>query len=68
MSNTKKLCFSAMMLAVGVLLPMAFHAIPNGGSIFAPMHLPVFVTGFLCGPMYGEIGRASGRERVFCWV
>ena len=55
MSNTKKLCFSAMMLAVGVLLPMAFHAIPNGGSIFAPMHLPVFVTGFLCGPMYGAI-------------
>ena len=34
---------------------MAFHAIPNGGNIFAPMHLPVFITGFLCGPMYGAI-------------
>ena len=55
MSNTKKLCFSAIMLAVGILLPMAFHAIPNGGNIFAPMHLPVFITGFLCGPMYGAI-------------
>lgn len=55
MSNTKKLCFSAIMLAVGILLPMAFHAIPSGGNIFAPMHLPVFITGFICGPMYGAI-------------
>ena len=55
MSNTKKLCFSAIMLAVGILLPMAFHAIPSGGNIFAPMHLPVLITGFLCGPMYGAI-------------
>ena len=43
------------MLAVGILLPMAFHAIPGGGNIFAPMHLPVFITGFLCGPMYGAV-------------
>lgn len=55
MSNTKRLCFSAMMLAVGILLPVAFHAVPNGGNIFAPMHLPVFIVGFLCGPMYGAI-------------
>lgn len=55
MSNTKRLCFAAIMLAVGILLPMAFHAIPNGGNIFAPMHLPVFITGFLCGPTYGAI-------------
>lgn len=55
MNNSKRLCFSAIMLAVGILLPMVFHVIPNGGAIFAPMHLPVFVTGFLCGPMYGAI-------------
>lgn len=55
MNDTKKLCFAAIMLAVGILLPIAFHAVPNGGSIFAPMHLPVFITGFLCGPMYGAI-------------
>lgn len=55
MSNTKKLCFAAIMLAVGILLPMVFHMIPNGGNIFAPMHLPVFITGFLCGPMYGAM-------------
>lgn len=55
MNNAKRLCFAAIMLAVGILLPMAFHSIPNGGTIFAPMHLPVFITGFLCGPMYGAI-------------
>lgn len=55
MNNTKRLCFAAIMLSVGILLPMAFHTIPNGGAIFAPMHLPVFIAGFLCGPTYGAI-------------
>lgn len=55
MTNTRKLCFSAMMLAVGILLPMVFHAIPNAGSVFAPMHLPVFVAGFIAGPFYGAL-------------
>lgn len=55
MNNTRRLCFSAIMLAVGILLPMAFHTIPNGGNIFSPMHLPVFITGFLCGPTYGAL-------------
>lgn len=55
MSNTKKLCFSAMMLAVGILLPMVFHMIPDGGVMFAPMHLPVFCTGFICGPYFGAL-------------
>lgn len=54
-SDTKKISFSAIMLAVGILLPLAFHAIPNGGTTFSPMHLPVFITGFICGPMYGAL-------------
>ncbi len=55
MSNTKKTVFAAMMLAVGILLPMAFHAIPNAGATFAPMHLPVFIAGIICGPFYGAL-------------
>lgn len=43
------------MVAVGVLLPMVFHAIPNAGSVFAPMHLPVFCAGFVCGPFLGAL-------------
>lgn len=55
MSNTKKTVFAAMMVAVGILLPMAFHSIPRAGAIFAPMHLPVFVAGMICGPFYGAL-------------
>ena len=55
MTNTKKLVFSAMMVAAGILLPMAFHSVNRAGQIFAPMHLPVMLAGFICGPYYGAI-------------
>ena len=32
---------------------MAFHVIPNAGSIFLPMHIPVLVCGLFCGWPYG---------------
>ena len=32
--KTKKLVFTALCIAIGIVLPMAFHAIPNAGSIF----------------------------------
>lgn len=55
MSNTKKLTLAGMCLALGVIVPQAFHAIPNAGTIFLPMHIPVLVCGFICGPLYGLI-------------
>jgi ubiquinone/menaquinone biosynthesis C-methylase UbiE/uncharacterized membrane protein len=55
MSHIKKLTISGMLLALGILLPFAFHFIPNGGTIFSPMHLPVLLCGFVCGPFYGAI-------------
>lgn len=55
MNHTKKLCVTAMMIATGILLPMAFHAIPNAGAVFAPMHLPIMCAGFICGPIYGAL-------------
>ena len=55
MTNTKKLVFSAMMVAAGILLPMAFHAVQNAGAVFAPMHLPILLAGFICGPYYGAM-------------
>ena len=48
-SITKKLVSCALCIALGVLLPMAFHVIPNAGSIFLPMHIPVLI----CGAPYG---------------
>ncbi len=52
-SNVKKLVFSALCAALCVVLPMLFHVIPNAGSIFLPMHIPVLLCGMLCGWPYG---------------
>ena len=38
--RTMNLIVAAMCAALCVVLPMAFHAIPNAGSIFLPMHIP----------------------------
>lgn len=53
MTRTRKLIAAAFCTALCVVLPMAFHAIPNAGSIFLPMHIPVLLCGFLCGWPYG---------------
>ncbi len=53
MSNTKKLVFAALCMALGVALPAAFHGVPNAGQIFCPMHIPVLMAGLICGPWLG---------------
>ena len=50
---TRRLTSSALCLALAVLIPQLFHAIPNAGSVFLPMHVPVLICGFLCGWPYG---------------
>ena len=54
-SATARLVLSAVCVALCVVLPMAFHAFPNGGSIFLPMHIPVLLCGMLCSWPYGLI-------------
>ena len=51
----KKLVFTAVCAALCVVLPIAFHAIPNAGSIFLPMHIPVLLCGLICGWPYGFV-------------
>lgn len=57
MSKTKKyiweMVIAALCIALGVVLPVAVHGIPNAGSVLLPMHLPVLLCGLLCGPAYG---------------
>ena len=50
-NTTKKLVSCALCIALGVLLPMAFHMIPNAGSVF--LHIPVLICGLFCGTPYG---------------
>jgi len=44
---------TAICIALCIVLPFAFHTIPNGGTLFSPMHLPVLLCGIVCGPQYG---------------
>jgi len=55
MNNTRKLVLTAMFIAIGVVLPQAFHMIPNAGSVILPMHIPVLISGFALGPVYGLV-------------
>ena len=53
LSNVKRLTITALSVALCVVLPMAFHVIPNAGSVMLPMHIPVLLCGLICGWQYG---------------
>ena len=53
LSNIKRMTLSALCIALCVVLPMAFHVIPNAGSVMLPMHIPVLLCGLVCGWQYG---------------
>lgn len=55
LSNVKRLVLTAVCAALCVVLPMAFHAFPNGGSVFLPMHIPVLLCGLICSWPYGLV-------------
>ncbi len=54
-SNVKKMVFAAACAALCLVLPMAFHAIPNAGQVILPMHIPVLLCGLVCGWPYGGV-------------
>lgn len=57
MSKTGKyiweMVIAALCVALGIVLPLALHGIPNAGKVLLPMHLTVLLCGLLCGPAYG---------------
>lgn len=53
MSSVKKVVIASVCAALGIVLPMAFHAIPNAGGIWLPMHIPVMIAGLVAGPACG---------------
>ena len=48
-----RLTYSALCLALALVLPFLTGQIPEIGNALCPMHLPVFLCGFVCGPIYG---------------
>ncbi len=60
MSAIKKSMITAVCLALCVVLPQAFHSIPNAGAIYCPIHIPVLLCGLICGWKYGLLCGVAG--------
>ena len=55
MKNLKTLTISALCFALGLVLPFLTMQIQAIGNMLLPMHLPVLMLGFICGPIPGLI-------------
>ena len=58
MKNHKKILkmvIAALFLALAYLMPFLTGQIPEIGSMLCPMHLPVLICGFICGPVWGAV-------------
>lgn len=53
--KTKKLVTTGLLIAISVLLPQVFHLFGGQalGRIFLPMHIGIFLVGFIAGGWYG---------------
>lgn len=51
----KKLIYSAICLALCMILPFLTGQIPQVGAMLSPLHIPVLLCGFLCGAPYACI-------------
>ncbi len=51
--NIKKLTYSALFLALCMVLPLITGNIPQIGQALSPMHIPVLLCGFVCGWPWG---------------
>lgn len=50
-----KIIISALFLSLAYVLPFLTGQIQQIGSMLCPMHIPVLICGFVCGPMWGLV-------------
>lgn len=48
-----KMVLSALFLALALVLPSLTGQMKELGNMLLPMHLPVLLCGFICGPVWG---------------
>lgn len=55
--RTIKLTYTALFIALGIVLPQIFHLIggPGIGAILLPMHIPVLIGAIILGPKSGVV-------------
>ncbi len=51
--RVRRLVYAGVCLALALLLPFLTGQMQTIGSALCPMHIPVFLAGFLCGPWWG---------------
>lgn len=51
----QKLVLSAVSLALCMVLPFLTGQVPEIGNMLCPMHIPVLLCGFLCGPAWAAV-------------
>lgn len=54
LSTVKKVCISAVCIALCCVLPGAFHSV-GLGTAFSPIHIPVLLCGIVCGSLHGVL-------------
>lgn len=56
MKRTLKITYSGLFLALGIILPfVSAHGMGIPGTVLLPMHIPVLLCGFMCGPFWGGL-------------
>lgn len=48
-----KMVLAALFLAISYLMPFLTGQIPEIGAMLCPLHIPVLICGFICGPVWG---------------
>ena len=51
----RKLVYTALYLAIAMVLPFLTGQIPQIGAMLSPMHIPVLLCGFMCGWPWGLV-------------
>ncbi len=52
-SSLLKMILAALFLALAYVMPFLTGQIPQIGAMLCPLHIPVLLCGFLCGPAWG---------------
>ena len=66
--SLRRMILAAMFLALALVLPFFTGQIPQIGNALCPMHIPVLLCGFFCGPWYalavGGIALYKAAEKI----
>lgn len=60
LSTVRKSVITAACIALCLVLPLMFHAVPNAGALCCPIHIPVLLCGLVCGGLYGLLCGLAG--------